>query len=65
LVSKYYLKNATLNIYDSYGDLVKNINNISGFDNSIELIDLVPGLYFMELIQNNLKFDIIKFVKVK
>jgi hypothetical protein len=56
------LKNATLVIYNSYGQQVKQIKNISG--NSITLYrdNLPSGLYFLRLTQGNIVITTDKLV---
>tara|TARA_R110001592_G_scaffold351907_1_gene649363 strand:- start:151 stop:1971 length:1821 start_codon:yes stop_codon:yes gene_type:complete len=49
------LKNATLNIYNSFGQVVKTINNISGNSISIQRDNLVSGIYFFQLRDKNKK----------
>jgi len=46
------LSNAGLIIYNTLGEKVKTINNISGFEITINRNDLPDGVYFMEIIQN-------------
>lgn len=47
------LKNATLTIYDSYGQAVKQIKNISGQTVSLSRDNLPSGLYFIRLKEEN------------
>ncbi len=47
------LNNATLTIFNSYGQMVKQVNNISGQTISLLRDNLPSGLYFIHLTQNN------------
>lgn len=47
------LKNATLTIYNSYGQTLKQVNNISGKTISLSRDNLPSGLYFMMLTEEN------------
>jgi hypothetical protein len=47
------LKNATLTIYNAYGQLLKQINNISGQTISLSRDNLPNGVYFIRLIEEN------------
>ncbi len=53
LESSKILKNATLVIYNLYGQTVKQINNISGQAITLHRNNLPSGLYFLCLIQNH------------
>lgn len=56
-------ENLTLNIYDEQGRLItskKLSNNISFFGN-----DFKPGIYFAEILDNNIQINRIKIVKSK
>lgn len=53
LQTKEELKNAKLIIYNSYGQEVKTIQNISGNTIVLSRENLTSGLYFVHLIQNN------------
>jgi hypothetical protein len=48
-----YLKNATLTIYNSYGQTLKQLNNISGQTVSFSRDNLPVGLYFIRLTEEN------------
>ncbi len=47
------LKNATLIVYNSFGQQVKQIKNISGQTVTFHRENLVSGLYFIQLTQDN------------
>jgi hypothetical protein len=47
------LKDATLTIYNSYGHIVKQINNISGRTTTLNRDNLPSGIYFSRLVQNS------------
>ena len=47
------LKNATLNIYNSYGQIVKQVNNLSGYTISLSRDSILSGLYFIILTEEN------------
>jgi hypothetical protein len=47
------LKNATLTIYNSIGQKVKQVNNISGQTISLSRDNLPSGLYFIRLTEEN------------
>jgi hypothetical protein len=47
------LKNANLNIYNSYGQIVKQVNNLSGHTISLSRDALLSGLYFVKLTEEN------------
>lgn len=51
------IKNATLAVYNSLGQEVKLIKNISGETITFHRDNLPSGLYFIQLIQNNLTDD--------
>lgn len=46
-----FLKNATLTVYNSWGQLVKQVNNISGQSIILQRDNLPGGLYFIRLMQ--------------
>jgi len=45
------LENATLSVYDSYGQAVKQVKNISGQSITLHRDNLPSGLYFLRLMQ--------------
>ena len=47
------LKNATLTVYNLYGQIVKQMQNISGQTITLQRNDLPSGLYFISLTQDN------------
>lgn len=47
------LKSATLTIYNTFGQRVKQIENISGQTISLQRDNLASGIYFIRLIQDN------------
>ena len=47
------LKNATLALYNSFGQIVKQIENLSGQTITLQRDDLPSGLYFLRLTQDN------------
>lgn len=47
------LKNATLNMYNSYGQIVKQVNNLSGQTICLSRGTLSSGLYFIKLTEEN------------
>ena len=44
---------AELNIYNTYGQLIKQIENISGQEIQLSRNNLPSGVYFFKLIENN------------
>ncbi|HRZ42066.1 MAG TPA: T9SS type A sorting domain-containing protein [Bacteroidales bacterium] len=48
-----FFKDATLTVYNSVGQQVKQINNISGQTLTLQRDNLPSGLYFMQLMQEN------------
>jgi hypothetical protein len=60
--SKSTLKNATAIIYNSMGQEVKQIKNISGNSFNIERDNLHAGLYFINLAEGNKIISTEKFV---
>lgn len=61
------LKNATLTVYNSYGQQVKQLKNISGQEIKLQRDNLLPkgqasGLYFIRLIQDSQTFATEKLV---
>ncbi|MCX6257795.1 MAG: T9SS type A sorting domain-containing protein [Bacteroidia bacterium] len=57
-----FLNDATLTIYNSTGQQVKQINNISGQTITLHRDNLPCGLYFIRLMQDNKIFKTIKCV---
>jgi alpha-tubulin suppressor-like RCC1 family protein len=53
LHSDKYLNNATINIYNAFGQMVKQINYISGQTFTLSNDNLPAGFYFLHLIENN------------
>jgi len=53
LNSDKYLNNATINIYNAFGQIVKQINNISGQTFTLSNDNLPAGFYFLNLIEND------------
>jgi len=53
LWSDHILKNATIIVYNSYGQAIKQIINISGYTITLHCEDLANGMYFIRLIQDN------------
>lgn len=53
-----HLFNASLTIYNSVGQIVRQIRNISGHSYSIQRKNLPSGLYFLSLAQDQLTFPI-------
>ena len=47
------LKNATLNLFNSYGQLAKTIKDISGKSYILQREDLTNGIYYAQLIEDN------------
>ena len=56
------LKNATLTVYNSFGQQVKEIKNISGQTVVLNRDNLASGLYFIRLTEDNKNFYIGKLV---
>ena len=56
------LKNATLTVYNLYGQQVKQIKSFSGQVFVFDRGDLSIGLYFLRLTQNNKVFASDKFI---
>lgn len=55
------LKNASLKIYNSFGQLIKQENNISTQTIILNRNDLVSGLYLLQLTENNTVIAVNKF----
>ena len=53
LKTNYYLVNATLNIYNSSGQYVKQIKDISGNTITLRREDLITGFYYIQLTEKN------------
>jgi hypothetical protein len=53
LNSDKYLNNATINIYNAFGQIVKQINNLSGHTFTLSNDNLPTGFYFLHLIEND------------
>jgi hypothetical protein len=51
--TKNYLMNATLSMFNSFGELVKEMRNISGQTILLQRNNLPHGLYYILLLQNN------------
>jgi len=64
LKSNYNLINATLTFYNSYGQQVKQIKNISEQTITINRDNLISGMYIMQLTQDNKIFATDKLVIV-
>lgn len=47
------LKNAALSVYNSFGEQVKIINNISGQTITLQRDDLPVGIYFIRITEDN------------
>ncbi|MEO6902522.1 MAG: T9SS type A sorting domain-containing protein [Bacteroidia bacterium] len=62
LTTTYNLINSTLSIYNSSGQLVKQIKNIFGQTITLHRDNLVSGIYFLRLTQDNKIFAIEKLV---
>ncbi len=62
LVADKFFNNATLSFYNSLGQLVKQIKNITGQQVIIPRGDLLKGLYFIYLTEENKTLATIKFV---
>ena len=48
------LKNATLNMYNAYGQIVKSVNYLSGHTIYLSRDGLTSGVYFIKLIEENI-----------
>jgi Secretion system C-terminal sorting domain len=55
------LQNASLVIYNSIGEAVKQMNNLNGKAIPLDCNDLAPGLYFIKLVQG---YEILAFKKI-
>jgi alpha-tubulin suppressor-like RCC1 family protein len=53
LSSDKYLNNATINIYNAFGQIVKQINNLSGHTFTLSNDNLPAGFYFLHLIEKD------------
>lgn len=53
IYSDSYLKNATITVYNLYGQEVNQLNNISGQSVSLPRNNLVAGIYFVRVIEDN------------
>jgi alpha-tubulin suppressor-like RCC1 family protein len=62
LSSDKYLNNATINIYNAFGQIVKQINNLSGQTFILSNDNLPAGFYFLHLIENDKIIKTEKFV---
>ncbi len=47
------LNNANLTVYNMYGQMVKQLNNLSGHTVKLERGNLISGIYFIQLSQDN------------
>ncbi len=56
------LWNATLTVYNSYGQQVKQMKNISGHEIKLQRDGLPGGLYFIRLVQDNKTYSVGKLV---
>lgn len=62
LQSNVFLNNATLTLYNSLGQSVKQIRNISGHTITLHRDNIPNGIYNLLLIENNKTFSIAKIV---
>jgi hypothetical protein len=62
LQTEHFLHNATLTIYNSFGQIVKHIKNTSGQTINLHRDNLPSGLYFIWLIQDSKVIATNKFV---
>jgi hypothetical protein len=62
LKSNDYLSNATLTVYNSFGQTVREIKNISGNTITLNRDKLPAGLYFIRLEQDNKQIEIKKII---
>jgi len=53
ILADHYLKNVTLTLYNSLGQQVKQLTNISGTTIELKRDNLVSGLYFWKITQGN------------
>lgn len=53
LQTNFHLKNATLTLFNSKGQLVEQIHNIEGNSIQINTKNLTKGIYFVQLMQDN------------
>ena len=53
LQSDKFLKNATLTVYNSFGQSVKQIKHISGHTVTLQRENIRSGLYFIKMTENN------------
>ena len=58
----YPLQNATLTLYNSFGQVVKQMENLSGQTIALQRDDLPSGLYFLRLTEGNKVFATEKLV---
>jgi alpha-tubulin suppressor-like RCC1 family protein len=56
------LKNASVSIHNAFGQQVKQINNVSGNAITLQRDELLAGLYFMQVTQNNSTSTVIKLL---
>jgi photosystem II stability/assembly factor-like uncharacterized protein len=56
------LKDATLTVYNMYGQIVKQLKNISGQEFILQRDNLPSGCYLIALIQNNVTWPVSKFI---
>lgn len=54
IITDKILKSASLTIYNSYGQQVRNINNIQGQTIQLQRDNLPTGIYFIQLVQDNI-----------
>ena len=57
-----FFKEATISVYNSFGQIVKQIKNISGQTITLQRDNLPSGLYFLQLTQDNKIFATDKLV---
>ncbi len=52
----HFLNNATLLVFDSYGQKIKQVNNISGHKFIFTRDSFSQGLYFIQFVENNITY---------
>lgn len=55
--SKYLMKQSTITVFNSFGQIVTQIKNINGHEFTLSRNNLPSGLYFLQLTENNIRFE--------
>ncbi len=64
IISDYYFKNATIIIYNSYGEEIRQVNNFIGQEIVIHRRKLISGVYYLKIIEDSKIISINKLLIV-